>query len=242
MFNLFDSQVEQEIKDHAASEYPKESCGIVVNGKYVKSLNMHDNPESSFTLDANAQLAVIKGKAQAIIHSHPDEDFSPSEHDMSTQDSLNIPFGICETTEHGGGRIAYFGDSLPVENYVDRPFIHGISDCYTLIRDYYKKEFNTIIPVFPRNWDWWRDDKCLYETGFKVAGFEEIDPSEAKRGDVILCQIQSKTPNHGAIFIDENTVLHHIGSAEAVRFDRISKYDSIKLVTRYMTHVLRYKG
>lgn len=242
MFHLFNEEIEDAIKKHAGEEYPKESCGLVIGDKYIRCSNVHDNPTQSFELSLADQKLLITEDVKCIIHSHPDECFAPSGHDMETQSRCGIPFGICESTEHGGGRIAYFGDSLPIEPFEGRPFIHGITDCYTMIRDYYRQERGIIIPEFPRSWDWWRDGKDLYQDGFEVAGFQKIDASEAKEGDVILCQIQSKTPNHGAIFIDENTVLHHIGSAEPIRFDRVSKYDSIKIVTRYMTHVLRYVG
>lgn len=242
MFNLFSSDIENDIKTHAGEEYPKESCGFVINNQYVRCRNVSNRPEIRFELGAADHNLLLEEGVQAFIHSHPDDYFAPSAADMEAQARYKIPFGICATTIHGGGRILYFGDCLPVEPLEGRPFIHGVTDCYNIIRDWYKLNRDIDLPIFPRDWEWWNKGQCLYKDGFEKAGFVKIEPSQAQEGDVVLCAIRSNTPNHGAIYLNPHKVLHHIGSSNPVSAERKSKHDNMKLIARYMTHVLRYVG
>jgi hypothetical protein len=92
--------------------------------------------------------------------------------------------------------------------YEGRPFLHGIFDCYTLIRDYYKREFNIFLPTnMQRNWDWWSHGENLYVDNAKYHGFEEV--ADIKKHDVLVMKIGSPVPNHGAIYLGNNKILHH---------------------------------
>lgn len=111
----------------------------------------------------------------------------------------------------------YFENSL----LIGRPFLHGLFDCYTLIRDYYKKEFNVYLPTnMQRNWEWWLQGDNLYLDSAKYYGFEEV--RELKIHDVIIMKVASPVPNHGAIYIGDNKILHHM----AGRFSTIQKLTS----------------
>jgi hypothetical protein len=99
----------------------------------------------------------------------------------------------------------YFEDA----KYEGRPFLHGLFDCYTLIRDYYKKEFNIFLPTnIQRNWEWWSQGENLYVENAKYFSFEEV--SDIKKHDVLIMKIGSPVPNHGAIYLGNNKILHHI--------------------------------
>lgn len=117
---------------------------------------------------------------------------------------------------------------------VGREFSHGILDCYTLIRDYYKEELSTIIPDFHREENWWEKGYRLYADNFGKAGFTKVYDSPQKH-DVILMQVQSTTPNHAAIWLGDGTVLHH-------QPNRLSSRDTYGgWYQKVTTDVLRYK-
>jgi len=93
-------------------------------------------------------------------------------------------------------------------DYEGRPFLHGLFDCYTLIRDYYKKEFNIFLPTnIQRNWEWWSQGENLYLDNAKNYGFEEA--TDIKKHDILIMKIGSPVPNHGAIYLGDNKILHH---------------------------------
>lgn len=79
-------------------------------------------------------------------------------------------------------------------------------DCYTLFRDFYRlsgREF----PNFERQEYWWEDGFDLYLDNMEKHGFEKVN--EPQIGDVILISIGSDVPNHAAIYVGNQMVLHH---------------------------------
>jgi hypothetical protein len=93
--------------------------------------------------------------------------------------------------------------------YEGRPFIHGIFDCYTLVRDYYKRNFNIFLPTnIQRNWEWWNKGENLYLENAKDCFFEEAE--DVRKHDILLMKINSPVPNHAAIYIGDGKILHHM--------------------------------
>lgn len=126
----------------------------------------------------------------------------------------------------------YFED-LPYEG---RPFLHGFLDCYTLIRDYYRKELDIILPTnMQRNWEWWNEGSNLYVDNAKNYGFKQV--SDIKKYDILVMSLNSSVPNHGAIYLGDNKILHHIGG----RFSTIEDYTStFKHTTSTVYRNLKY--
>jgi cell wall-associated NlpC family hydrolase len=94
-------------------------------------------------------------------------------------------------------------------SYEGRPFIHGMFDCYTLVRDYYKRKFNIFLPTnIQRDWEWWNKGENLYLENAKNCLFEEVE--DIKKHDVLLMKINSPVPNHAAIYLGEGKILHHM--------------------------------
>lgn len=92
--------------------------------------------------------------------------------------------------------------------YEGRPFLHGLFDCYTLVRDYYRKEFNLILPTnIQRTWEWWQGGENLYVENAKFFNFEEVQ--NLQKHDLIVMNLMSPVPNHGAIYLGDNKILHH---------------------------------
>ena len=221
---------------HAIEAYPQEACGAVVSGAYVRLRNVANDPAVYFAIDPNElHDAVADGVLEWIIHSHPNGPAHPTEMDMRHQAQDDVPWAIIPTDGKACMPAVCFGDSLPIPDLIGRPFVHGVTDCYALIRDWYQVERGVRLPNFPRDDEWWNSDGNLYLDGFQEAGFRRITRDEAQPGDVFLAQIRSPVPNHGGILLDHGLALHHLAN-------RLSRREPIGPWLGYVTYWLRHGG
>lgn len=223
---LFSDKVEQDARVHAQKCYPEESCGVVVDGTYIAMKNRAKDKLNSFTIDP----AALKGlEVEAIIHSHPDVAPVPSAADMQYQVETGVPWGIfmvsaTDNGEFGFSQTIWFGDECPTQPLIGRPFVHGVTDCYGLIRDVYKEELGVYLPNFPRDWEWWHHGGNLYEDCFAKANFRKIPQNELKKYDLIVSSlgVRNKVANHGSVYYGDDLVIHHIAASSPVDFSRVS--------------------
>lgn len=227
LVHLFDVSVEHDAKAHAERVFPQESCGVVIDGKYQPLENLAPDKENYFSIDP----AVFVGmEVEAIIHSHPNGVPVPSEADMTSQIATAVPWGlfaskkddVTETINHTA--VLWFGDQVPRYPLLGRPFVHGLLDCYGLIRDVYLEELGVHLIDFPRDWEWWLQGKNLYDDCFKKAGFRKISEREVKKYDLIISSLAMRdgTPNHGSLYYGDDLVIHHIAASSPVDFSRLS--------------------
>lgn len=235
-----------EIKQHAIDSYPNECCGFITEDGYVRVGNIHSNPRESFKI-SNKDYMLYGSKALAFIHSHPDWHPCPSEKDMRGQIDSGIPWGIVSTNGKKASNITWFGDQIPTPELKGRGFIHGVTDCYSIIRDWYKIKRDVVLPEFPRSWEWWEGDADLYMDGFEKAGFKRVDSNiiaaeGPKEGDVFLAQVGNgvRKINHGGVYTGNGLGLHHLTSTEAVDFSRISKEEPIIRWMKFIVLWVRY--
>lgn len=205
--------------DHVLSEYPKEACGLVIDSKYHVCHNAAANPLTDFRITAAELLKHTSHGAviQAVLHSHPRGPTFPTDRDPewpSHTDMVNWiagrrPWGIISTDGVGVSDILWLDDSRRAP-LLDRKFIHGVQDCYSLVRDYFLLEKGIDLPNFPRGWDWWSHGEDHYMKNFKQAGFKPIDRKDARPGDCILYKIRGPVVHHAAVITGDNTILHHL--------------------------------
>lgn len=96
--------------------------------------------------------------------------------------------------------------------YLNRPFWHGVFDCYTLLRDYYYRVWGIWLPTnINRPFNWWNQGAHLYSTeNAGAVNFYKVH--KIKKYDAIIFNLGGNAPNHGAVVIDDNnTLLHHLG-------------------------------
>jgi len=97
-----------------------------------------------------------------VIKKNNKDVFSLSSEEREEMNKLKIPFVVI------GDDINFSESYVPdrfFENarYENRPFIHGIFDCYTLIRDFFRREHNILLPTnIQRTWEWWLQGENLY--------------------------------------------------------------------------------
>ena len=200
------------IMAHAKEESPKECCGLVavVKGKrrYFPCKNLADTPDEHFVLDpAGYAAAEDKGEIVAVIHSHPTTNHNPSPADRVACEQSGLPWHIVNPNTENWGYCEPEGFELP---YVGREFSHGVVDCYTLVRDWYKREYGLELRNYLRRDKWWEHGENLYLENFEKEGFRQIPLADVKRGDLLFMQLVSPVPNHAAIYLGEQQVLHHV--------------------------------
>lgn len=101
-----DTEIANAAKLHALEEYPRESVGGVINGKYVRLDNIAKEPELFFKAEWVDGL-------EALIHSHPDDEATPSEKDIAQQQATAIPWAILKVTKEQAFDLKWFGRGLP---------------------------------------------------------------------------------------------------------------------------------
>lgn len=225
-------QVIDDAKQHALREFPKESCGLVVGERYIPCFNYAADPEKHFVIAPEDYISA--GELTAVLHSHPMGPAHPSHSDMQGQVDTNVPWGIILTDGERAGDPIMWGDGLPIPDLLGRPFVHGINDCYSLVRDYYRTEHNLLLPNVPREDAWWTVGENLYMDQFTQHGFYKIAQSEVKPGDGFLCKIRSDVPNHAGIYIGNDLILHHLPN-------RLSRREPAGLWARAVDVWLRHK-
>lgn len=241
---MFGPGVEQEARKHASDEYPKESCGIVVDDEYKRLRNTSNSPRSSFSFDKGVFIPYfLSGGLQAIVHSHPDGPEYPSAKDMQSQIDSALPFGIICIDKSGRHTMFWFGDQVPIPPLEGRPFRHGVTDCYAVIRDWYRMEQDILLPEFPRDWKWWENGGDLYQDNLEKAGFERMPVSlKKKEGDVFFMAIRSQTANHAGVYIGNGEILHHLTGGPGYDLTRPSRREPLVRRVNMIQFWARYTG
>lgn len=244
MFEQFHAQIHEQAK----AAYPNEAVWLISGGECHQVENIAEKPTKHMAVSKQVMRNAQARGLEAVIHSHPDGPDCPSEHDMRGQIHTAVPWGIVSTDGQYCLPIFWWGDDVPILPLKGRGFRHGVTDCYSLIRDYYRMEKGILIPEFPRSWDWWHHDQDLYVDGFPKAGFVKLDVEKIKlgeiepqEGDMWFSQLRSNVPNHGGIYMGDETILHHATSRKAVDPARMSAREPIHRWLPHITHWLRHK-
>ena len=198
--------------EHAQSEFPKESCGLVavVKGRkrYFPCRNIAETPDEHFVLDpADYAETEDKGEIVAVVHSHPKTNHAPSQADRVACEKSGLPWHIVNPKTLAWGYCEPEGFELP---YVGREFVFGLVDCYTLCRDWYNLEFELNLRDYDRRDQFWLRGENLYLDNFASEGFYPISIRDLQYGDAILMQLGSNLPNHAAIYLGDQMILHHV--------------------------------
>lgn len=229
---MFGTKVLADAMDHARAEHPRESCGLVVSGVYVPRLNTAADPERDFVISRQGYAAAMRrGQLQAVIHSHPDGTDHPSHDDMAHQKASALPWCIIPH----GKKPFWFGDQCPIPRLRGRVFRHGVTDCYSVIRDWYRLVKKVELLDLPRRDKWWDKGDDVYMANFSAAGFTKIDLQEARREDVLLARIKAPVYNHAALYLGQGLILHHL-------YNRLSVREPLARWQHFFTIAMRYTG
>lgn len=247
MIKYFSTMIEEDIKKHALEVFPDECCGIIVDDNYIPLQNIAENPHKSFRIDPQIYIN-YDGRLQCIVHSHCDEIIDgtiykynqASKKDIEMQINCGIPYGICYIDHMKNVKnIFYFGDTLEIQDLIGREYIYGVYDCYTTLRDYYRKELNIHMDNFPRDKFWTKGPTpidSLYDIKIKPCGFVEnnITLKTIKENDVVLFNIESSCINHCGVYIGNGLFLHHM-------YGCLSRRDPLMIYRDFISKIVRHK-
>ncbi len=244
---MFDDTVIGAMKAHAEAAFPRESCGLVITGaegtRYLRCENTAPDPGRAFRIDDHLVLAHLKaGRLAAVIHSHP-EPFAaaPSRGDMQSQLDLDVPFGIVPITDGQAAEPFFWGDGAPIPDLIGRAYRHGVTDCYSVARDWFRLERGIVLPDYPRGWGWWERDghPDFYMRHFEEMGFAEIDRAHARVGDGLLIAVRGVVC-HAGVLVEPGIMLHHAAGDAPYDPTRLSKRDPAARWAAHIRHVVRY--
>lgn len=231
--------LKDEMLAHAREEAPNEACGLVVSRgsdkfRLIRARNVAEQPQSTFDLDPEAWLEV--GSDEEVIgiyHSHPFGTSEPSVADLTSCETTNLPWHIVGLLGDDYRVIQPSGYEAPYEL---RPYVYGVHDCWSIVRDWYRRELGIDLMDFERNGHWWEKGQNRYVENIENAGFVVLHGARYQRGDLMLLQVGAKVTNHSAIWLDDGTILHHV-------FGRLSKRDPwAGQWSQFMTHHLRHSS
>ncbi len=205
---------------HAKDQNPKESVGLLLNikgkEKYYPCRNLSMTSHQCFVLDPEDYVKADNlGSIKAVIHSHPITSPLPSQADLVSCENSGLPWYIVNPNSETWGYCEPTGFKVPL---IGREWVWGVTDCWSLVRDWYKEEQNIQLIDYERNITPEEFIKNpLFEKYAKDTGFVELEQSQAlQKGDVLLMSILHPTLNHVAIFLGD-MVLHHLADRLSCR-------------------------
>lgn len=209
---LLSEDIIESIKEHAKieAERSRECCGLIaiINGRQVyRRCQNKSLAKQEFYIDENDWASVEDaGEIIMVAHSHVGIPPTPSQADLVGIENTQLPWFIVNMPT---GNYTITEPSGYIAPLVGRAFSHGVLDCYTLIRDYYKQELGIELKDYNREPEWWRKGGNMYRDLAEDAGFIQLPITELKENDMILMRLASNVDNHGGVYIGDNQILHH---------------------------------
>lgn len=213
-----------DIVKYCKEQSPNEACGIVIifKGRYkwIPCENVSTNKTNEFAISpVDFAKAEDMGEIVAIVHSHPASSSAPSKADLYSHKQQSIDWLIIglekDTPEFSWLR--YSTEKATALPLYGREYIWHITDCGSFIRDFYKQEFNVDLPDFYRPEKFWEKGLEIYLDCYEKAGFYEIPMKELRYGDVILMSLGSEITTHGAVYLEDNKIAHHLNNRLSCR-------------------------
>jgi len=197
---------------HADKQAPKESCGLlaIIKGKetYWPCKNLSESPDEFFVIDPdNWADCEDEGELIGIIHSHAYGSALPSDADKASCEHLGLPFYIYSVEQKNWIDLKPSGYT---SGLYGRTWIWGKHDCWSLITDYFsnKKQINLKFWERPKSIKTFCEDP-YFEKVLTGSGFKEVSKDNIINDDVLLMQGPDEKLNHVALYIGDQTILHH---------------------------------
>lgn len=103
--------------------------------------------------------------------------------------------------------------TVKYEHLMGRPYVPCEHDCYELGVDFFDDNFGIKLTPYARPKDWRSDNHDLIRELYEREGFQMITDWKAddlRPADVLVVAIGQSNPNHFAIYVGDNTIIHHL--------------------------------
>ena len=227
----------EDVKQYVYEQEGIEACGLlnIERGrvKWHPCTNKAEQPWIDFMIDPlDYKQVADRGDIVGVVHSHLGPPI-PSVMDRAACDRLGIPWYIFGENDE-------WTKLEPKEESYDllgRPFVYGVYDCFTIIKDYYEAQDINIFP-YEYEWEFWEKGKNLYIDNFEKEGFEIVTDGSIKIHDLVLMALNSDITNHAGIYVGRGKMLHHAPNRLSCR----DNYDGIwKKITRIVVRHEKFK-
>ena len=222
---MISDEIKVKIKAHSLKESPDECCGLLLlNKKNVLEAfpcrNIAQDKENEFVVCQLDYLkAAMNGKIVGIYHSHCIQDNSFSELDKQISYKLNLK-NIVYILKRDS--FEEYSPENYYNKYVDKDFVIGVSDCLSIVENYYNEEFGIKIFHYERTADWDKDypefvkdklaefcDSQNFDKFFEKENFVKIEGIEnSRKHDIIVFKYLENYPSHFGIYLGQNHILH----------------------------------
>ena len=225
-----------DIEKHFEEEYPREGCGILG----IQKGNLHWIPceniateEEEFVISSR-EFFKIKHKFDVvgIVHSHPDGEATPSEHDINCCNALGIPYYIFSYPDMNLSIVEPKSKNISLSG---REYKFGVTDCFEATRDYLASVGINIPARDLFEDDWWKKgldyftDEIISNYNFTRV-YDDPQPN-----DVLIFSVTTEVGNHCGVYLGNDMMFHH---AEK----RLScKENLYPFWIQYLTGVYRYE-
>lgn len=235
------------IQEEGARAYPNEACGLVIKkGKrqvLVTCKNASASPQTHFLIGALERAAITnEGEIVGVWHTHVEASSRPSVVDRAACEDEGVPWYIVGVFKTPDG-FSYSEMSITTPSgfelpYLERPYAFGVLDCFSLVRDFYKRDMGIEIEDGPREEGFWRKGMNPFGEGWEERGFVRLTKREEPQvGDIFLIQTTDfGVPDHIAVYIGNDVILHHC-HMKLSRRDIYGGYWQ-----KHTTHHLRHKS
>lgn len=242
------AELEAAFRAHAAAEFPNEACGLIVRkgkkAEFRPCVNSAEHPSRDFRIDAQEYRRVAGDDlVVGIWHSHVNRQPVMSPTDLAFCEISAVPWFIT-SIYLTGGEFAFVGPTVHEPtgfppDYTQRPYVFGVMDCYSLCRDYLLRELGIEIPAYEecRVANWAAKGLNFFVEKYHEAGFVLLPSgTQPEIGDLFLIQVAAKVPDHIAVYIGNDLMLHHPHG----RLSQRSVYGGYW--HKHTTHHLRHKS
>lgn len=209
------------VKECGFKRYPEEACGLVYadsKGKphFVECKNKSLEPKHNFLIEPEEYLKVSElGEVVACWHTHCETAPIGSKADKQACKNTQVPWFIGSVYKKDG-HFTFDGLTLvEVDNdfempLVGRPYVFGVFDCFSLMRDYYHRELHIDLPELPRyERIWTSEPDYMARVAQEKFGFVRIPIDEQpKIGDLYFIQTGVTGADHIGIYLGDDRILH----------------------------------
>jgi cell wall-associated NlpC family hydrolase len=103
--------------------------------------------------------------------------------------------------------------TVEYKHLVGEEFLPGVRDCLAIVRRFYSDNFGIEITDYARPHDWSADNLDLIRLVHEREGFQMLahwKVNDLRPADILCLSINESNPNHMAIYVGDNMIVHHL--------------------------------
>lgn len=219
------------IKEEAIKNYPNECWGYIIPRRWQLELmpceNLAKDKLNCVVTDPRNYIKAYNEGAVSFYHSHPTPPSEIHGFEQHIANELQMS-SIIYTNYLDRFDVLNPEDKIfPLEN---RPFLYGVFDCWTLVRDKIFLTDGRKLTNYKEPWGWWASGKSAFTENIGKEGYRETDTLE--NGNVILMNWHCDIPNHIGYYENGRVLHHYLGG--------LSKWDNLASVQKFFYKMYKF--